>query len=103
MYYVNIDLLLQHGISFAESRTFLLAHRPLATSAGNERGETSAVRILVVRKWGTGTRATIFLISRGKPKGKASAFRSGLKNVPFLSFYFPSHALYFVLVPYSHD
>ena len=88
MYYVNIDLLLQHGISVAESRTFLLAHRPLATSAGDERGETSAVRILGVRKWRTRTRTTIFLISRGKLMGKASAFRSGLKNVPFLRFIF---------------
>ena len=59
-----------------------------ANSAGDERGETSVVRRLGVGKWRTRKRATIFLISRAKPTGKASAFRSGVKNVPFLRFIF---------------
>ena len=36
VYYVNIDLRHQYGISVAESQTFLRAKRP----SGEERGET---------------------------------------------------------------
>ena len=45
IYYVNIDLRHQYGISVAELQTFLLAIRPIS---GDERGETSAVRRLVI-------------------------------------------------------
>ena len=76
MYYVNIDLRLQHGISVAESRTFLLAYRPLATSAGDERGETPAIRILGVKNWRTRTGATIFLISVGNQREKLAFFET---------------------------
>ena len=68
-----------------------------ANSAVDERGETSVVRRLGVGKWRTRTGATIFLISREKPTGKASAFRSGLKNVPFLRFIFLRMHLIMVL------
>ena len=45
IYYVNIDLRHQYGISVTELQTFLLAKRPIS---GDERGETSAVRRLVI-------------------------------------------------------
>ena len=45
IYYVNIDLRHQYGISVAELQTFLLAKHPIS---GDERRETSAVRRLVI-------------------------------------------------------
>ena len=46
IYYVNIALRHQYGISVAESQMFLLAKRPSAAMSG---GEMSAIRRLRVR------------------------------------------------------
>ena len=60
----------------AESRTFFFANRPSATSVGDERGETSAVRRLGVREWRTRTGAAIFLISVENQREKLALFET---------------------------